>query len=69
MNKLALATLLLLIAFLVLVPDDTSEPIGFYGGTGFVKQISGSDAKKLLKLGKLIELDNDNWVKKCSFEY
>ena len=69
MNKLALATILLLIAFLVLVPDDTSEPIGFCDATGVIKTISQADAKKLLKIGKLIELDNDNWVKKCSFEY
>lgn len=69
MNKLILATLLLLIAFIVLAPDDTSVPVGFYGGTGFVKQISGSDAKKLLKFGKLIKLDNDNWVKKCSIGF
>lgn len=68
MNKLALATILLLIAFLVF-SDDTSEPVGFCGATGVIKKISGSDAKKLLKLGKLIELDNDNWIKKCSFEY
>ena len=69
MNKLALATILLLIAFIVVIPDDTSEPMGFCSATGVIKTISRADEKKLLKFGKLIELDNDNWVKKCSFWY